>query len=261
MDSTLAFVLIPLAAAAAALLTLFSGFGLGTLLLPVFALFFPVNIAIALTGVVHLLQNLFKLSLLGRHIEVGMALRFGLPSMLGAFLGARLLILLEGGKPLFTYTLGTRFCEITPVKLSVAALMVFFALMEIVPRLKEIRFSRRYLIPGGIVSGFFGGLSGHQGALRSAFLVRTGLGKEAFIATGVAIACMVDLTRLAVYARRFIDTQLQKQWPLLLAASLAAFAGAYLGARLLKKVTLQFVQTIVALMLLLIAVLLGAGVI
>lgn len=41
--------------------TLFSGFGLGTvLLMPVFAVFFPVP-AIVLTAIVHFLNNLFKL--------------------------------------------------------------------------------------------------------------------------------------------------------------------------------------------------------
>ena len=62
-----------LAVCAAALvssgLTLFSGFGLGTLLMPVFALFFPVEIAIGLTAIVHFLNNLFKLALLGRKSE------------------------------------------------------------------------------------------------------------------------------------------------------------------------------------------------
>ena len=37
-----------------ALLTFFSGFGLGTLLLPVLAVFFPVDLAVAATAVVHL---------------------------------------------------------------------------------------------------------------------------------------------------------------------------------------------------------------
>jgi hypothetical protein len=46
---------------------------------------------------------------------------------------------------------------------------------------------------GGILSGFFGGLSGIQGAIRSAFLVKSGLKKEAYIATGVVIACFVDI--------------------------------------------------------------------
>ena len=42
-------------------LTLFSGFGLGTILMPAFALMMPVEVAIAATAVVHLANNLFKL--------------------------------------------------------------------------------------------------------------------------------------------------------------------------------------------------------
>jgi uncharacterized membrane protein YfcA len=49
-----------LAALIASLLTFFSGFGLGTILTPVFAIFFPIEIAIALTGVVHFLNNIFQ---------------------------------------------------------------------------------------------------------------------------------------------------------------------------------------------------------
>ena len=38
-------------------LTFFSGFGLGTLLLPAFALFVPVDRAIAVTAIVHFLNG------------------------------------------------------------------------------------------------------------------------------------------------------------------------------------------------------------
>ncbi|MEZ4804275.1 MAG: hypothetical protein R2852_01970 [Bacteroidia bacterium] len=52
---------------------------------------------------------------------------------------------------------------------------------------------------GGLISGFFGGLSGNQGALRSMFLLKSGLNKEAYIATGILIAFAVDITRLSVF--------------------------------------------------------------
>jgi uncharacterized protein len=61
-------VLICLTAFLAAGVTLFSGFGLGTLLMPVFVLFIPIETAIALTAVVHLFNNLLKLILLGRYV-------------------------------------------------------------------------------------------------------------------------------------------------------------------------------------------------
>lgn len=60
-------IIISLAAFFTAVLTFFSGFGLGTILTPVFVLFFPIDVAIALTGVVHFSNNLFKIALVGRN--------------------------------------------------------------------------------------------------------------------------------------------------------------------------------------------------
>ena len=50
----LPYVVVCATALIVAALTLFSGFGLGTLLMPAFALFFPVTVAVAATAVVHL---------------------------------------------------------------------------------------------------------------------------------------------------------------------------------------------------------------
>ena len=125
----------------------------------------------------------------------------------------------------------------------------------------RISFRRQYLALGGILSGFFGGLSGHQGALRSPFLLKAGLSKESFIATGVVITLMVDIPRIIVYSVNFHLLRLGETTPLLAAAVGAAFAGAFLGNRLVKKITLRLIQLVVALMLLAIAAALGAGII
>jgi uncharacterized membrane protein YfcA len=251
--------IIGIASLLASLLTFFTGFGLGTMLMPVFAIFFPVDVAVALTGVVHLLNNIFKLFLVGNKADRSVALRFGIPAIVAAFLGAWLLLRISGLEPLFSYRLGERQFSVTPVKLTIAILLVIFALMESLPRLKKIQFGRDKMIIGGALSGFFGGLSGHQGALRSAFLVRAGLSKEAFIATGVIIACMIDLARLTVYFNRYISSGIRENTTLLVVATLAAFAGAFLGTLLLKKITFSLIQKIVTIMLLLLAVALGAG--
>jgi hypothetical protein len=50
-----------------AFLSFYSGFGLGTLLLPAFSLLFPLPVAIASTAVVHMLNNVFKLGLVGKY--------------------------------------------------------------------------------------------------------------------------------------------------------------------------------------------------
>jgi uncharacterized protein len=255
------YLIICLCAFLASGLTLFSGFGLGTLLLPVMALFFPIDAAIALTAVVHCLNNLFKFALLGRHADKGTVLRFGLPAILAALLGARLLLWLSHLQPLLAYQFLGLHLQVLPVKLVVAGLMILFALFELLPRFAEVAVEKQYLPLGGLLSGFFGGLSGHQGALRAPFLLKSGLSKESFIATGVVISLMVDIPRIAVYSANLPILRTSGNLPLLAAAVLAAFAGAFLGNRLLKKVTLRGIQILVALMLLGISVGLGMGLI
>jgi uncharacterized membrane protein YfcA len=240
-------------------LTFFSGFGLGTLLLPAFALFFPVEQAVALTAVVHFLNNLFKLALVGRHAAWGVVLRFGLPAIVASLLGAWLLVRLSGIEPLFKYSAFSREFAVMPVKLVVGLLLLLFAVIELVPRLRDLSFGSRYLPLGGLLSGFFGGLSGMQGALRSAFLARAGLSKEAFIATGVVIACLIDVSRLGVYSASLVAEAGNLDYGLLTAAVLSAFAGAALGNRYLKKVTMRGIQRTVAVMLAAVALALMSG--
>lgn len=242
-------------------LTLFSGFGLGTLLMPAFAFFFPIELAVAMTAIVHLLNNLFKFALLGKHTHIATFLRFGIPAILTAFVGAALLNWLSVYQPLVSYTIAGRTVEITLIKSVIAALMFLFALLELFPFSKPLSMSSNsWLTLGGLLSGFFGGLSGHQGALRAAFLIKAGLSKEAFIATSTAISCLVDITRLVVYSHNFQYIQ-SDSLPLLTTATAAAFLGAFVGKRLMKKVTLQTVQRIVATLLILIALGLATGII
>lgn len=234
-------------------LTFFSGFGLGTLLLPAFALFFAIEKAIALTAVVHFLNGLFKLFLVWRHIDRAIVLRFGGLAILGALAGAWSLLWLSEAQPLLTYSLFGRIFDIVPVKLIVGILLLVFACAEILPSFRDITFSPKWLPIGGLVSGFFGGLSGMQGALRSAFLVKAGLTKEAYVATGSAIAFLIDVSRLGVYSRQFLNHTADLDHGLLGAAVIAAFAGAFLGNQYLHKVTMRGIQGIVATLLFIVA--------
>jgi uncharacterized membrane protein YfcA len=157
--------------------------------------------------------------------------------------------------------LGEKQFHITPIKLVIAVLLLFFSLFEVIPRFQKIQFGKNKLMLGGILSGFFGGLAGIQGALRSAFLIKAGLSKEAYIATGVVIASLVDITRLTVYAERFTTAGLHENIGLIISAVASAILGAVIGKKLLKKITLQFVQVFVAFLLILIALALGMGLI
>jgi uncharacterized protein len=255
------YIIVGFAAVIASGLTLFSGFGLGTLLLPVFALFFPIEVAVGMTAIVHFLNNIFKLSVLGKYAKKNVVIKFGFPAIVSAFLGALVLIWFSGLEPLSSYHLGDSEFFIQPVRLIIGTLILLFALFELAPGLNKISFNEKYLPLGGIVSGFFGGLSGHQGALRSLFLLRCGLSKESFIATGIIIACLVDISRMIVYSSRFAEAFKGGDLSILVVAVLSAFSGVFIGKRFLKKVTMHGIQLLVSIMLIIIALSLISGVI
>ncbi len=260
------YLLVVAVAMGAALLTFFSGFGLGTILMPVFALFFPVEMAIALTAVVHLLNNLFKISLVWSDIDVKTVLLFGIPAMFAAFGGAWVLKILTASPLTFTYHISDKELTTNMVNLVVAVLLIIFALFELNKKLVNLKLSPKYLSLGGLLSGFFGGISGHQGALRSLFLLLAGLTKESFIASGISIAILIDISRLTVYGTSFLldifqTVNPEKPVSFVIVACVSAFVGSFFGKRLLRKVTIRNVQIIVSVMLLVFAMLLGSGII
>jgi uncharacterized membrane protein YfcA len=249
-----AYLAVALTAFIAAGLTLYSGFGLGTILLPVFALFFPVEMAVVATALVHGANNVFKVTLLGRHADREVVLKFGLPAIAAAVLGAMALGWFAQSDSALTIEVNEEaLFRITPVKLVIGLLMIGFALFELLPRFRSMQFERRYLPLGGVLSGFFGGLSGHQGALRSAFLAKAGLTTERFVGSNAVIGFLVDLTRISVYVALFTAAGGHvsdfSAWSLVMIGAVSAFCGVLLGKRFLHKVTMTSVQTLVGLLL------------
>ncbi|MCO6474720.1 MAG: sulfite exporter TauE/SafE family protein [Melioribacteraceae bacterium] len=247
-------------------LTFFSGFGLGTLLLPGFAIFFPVEVAVAATAIVHFVNNIYKFILIGKEGNLKIILYFGIPAVIAAAGGAYLLDFVSKFGGTLNYSLfGYEFTN-TPVKLMIAMLMIIFALFELLPNLRNFNVTKKWIPLGGILSGFFGGLSGHQGALRTAFLIRAGLEKKEFIGTIVGCSLLVDITRITVYGITFFKTDFNildqsGLTGLLIAGSIAAFIGTTIGRYLLEKVTFKSIQYTVATMLFLLAIGLGLGII
>jgi uncharacterized membrane protein YfcA len=262
----MAFIVIGLVAFVVSGLTLFAGFGLGTLLLPAFALFFPVDVAVAATAIVHGLNGLFKVALLGKFADRGIVLRFGVPALLAAFAGAAVLAALTA-QPIewWRFDFFGKNAVVTPVKLVMGVLIMVFALLELVPSLRSWRAPARSLPLGGVLSGFFGGLSGHQGALRAAFITPLKLEPAAFAGTQAVLSVMVDASRIFVYgmAYRFgaigwIETP--QQVNLVVVGTLCAFAGALLGKRLLPKVTVEGIRVVTGVLLLVVGLGLGSGI-
>ncbi len=175
--------------------------------------------------------------------------KFSVPAAFTAILGAGSLTFFDRLPPLWHYSIAGSSFEITTVKAVIGSLIILFALLEMSTRFQTLDFPTRWLPIGGALSGFFGGLSGNQGALRSAFLLKASLSKESFVATGVVSAVIVDAVRLAVYGSVIFVGQLSQAQTLALpvaVGAVCAFIGAFLGKRMLQKVTLRTVQLVVA---------------
>jgi uncharacterized protein len=251
--------IIPIITFLLAIITFFSGFGLGTILTPVMMVFFPLDVAIAVTGVIHLSNNVFKLSIIGAKADKNVLIRFGIPSILAAFLGAWLLLNFPDLPNIYTYSIYEKTFFITPLKLIIALLLIAFALADLLPSLQKIQFDKSKLPLGGFLSGFFGGFSGHQGALRSAFLIKSGLSKEAYIGTAVVLSTMIDVTRIGVYSSKINSIQIENHYTLVILSIISGILGAFVGNKLLTKITFKMIQIIVAYLLIGISICLGIG--
>lgn len=249
-----------------ALLTFFSGFGLGTILMPVFAIFFPLEIAITLTAIVHFLNNLFKINLIWKNINTKILFLFAFPAAVTALLGAITLKYLSSDIIIYSYHIGCVEKRISLLKLIISILLIFFAYVEISNKLKRFSFAKKYIPFGGALSGFFGGLSGHQGALRSLFLLRADLSKNSFIATSIASAVLIDISRLTVYGasfftKHFVSVNDNKVLYFIAIACSSAFIGSYFGKKILRKITMVFIQKIIGVMIITLAILMASGLI
>lgn len=243
---------------AASWLTFFSGFGLGTILTPVFYfLFNDLALAIMGTAIVHFANNIFKFLLMQKKVDWSIALPFGLASIPAAYLGAWCLTLFEDYAVL-TYQLGDKIFSVGLINLIFGILLIAFAIIELLPSF-TLNLQKKHLWFGGILSGFFGGFSGHQGALRTAFLTKFKLDKEVFIATGIVIALAIDLSRSVNYFSTFDSTLLLSNWVLLSCSLAAALIGAITGKYFLKKMDFKILTYLIAVSMIIFGILLAAG--
>ena len=134
------------------ILTFFSGFGVGTILTPVFVLFFPIELAVAMTAIVHFLNNLFKFGLTYKDINIKVLIKFGGAALPFAFVGAWLLMSFSGNNiVLKQLTVGNYPLEIKLIELLVGLLMFIFAIVEIIPTYNQKVIKNNYCNYSGIL--------------------------------------------------------------------------------------------------------------
>ncbi|OGW58043.1 MAG: hypothetical protein A2Z09_03965, partial [Nitrospirae bacterium RBG_16_43_8] len=210
------------------------------ILTSVFLIFYDVKIAILIVAVVHLANNLLKISLFSKNISTDILKRFGFLTLVGAFIGA--------------FFQGRMDSSIVKVILGVA--LVFLGLKEAVGFGEKIRLPQKIDFIGGFFSGLLGGFVGNQGAIRSAYLLNYNIPKETFVATAAIIASVVDITRIPVYIFSNKDV-LTDNAILLLVTTVSALAGTFAGKSFLKKISLKTFKLFVAAAIVIIGALLA----
>jgi uncharacterized membrane protein YfcA len=199
-------------------LTVPAGFGLATMITPIVFLWLEPHEAVAVVGIVHGSHNAWKLKVLRSSVDYSAVRRYGWAMVVGALLGAALNTAVEAD----------------PLLLIVGVALVVLPLLSISERWTNVRLPDAEDRIGGFGSGFFGGLTGHQGALRAMFLQKRLPNKTEYAATAAVLALVVDVTRVPVYVALEGWQILDAGW-LIMGLVLAAILGVQLGKRWLKK--------------------------
>jgi len=223
-------------------ITLFTGFGVGTIMMPVMALFFDVKVAIFLAAIVHFFNNISRILLYRRDLRRDILRRFGVVSIAGAFIGSFAQLTIQSAW----------------LKIGVGIFLSLFALVSLLPVSIRWKFPPTVDVAGGFLSGLIGGLIGNQGAIRSLYLLNYRLDKQELIASAAMIAVVIDATRIPVYAISNFG-YLRENLTLMLLVILASIAGTVLGGRILPKVSYEFFRRIILVAVLGLVIMMAAG--
>lgn len=221
--------LLTLAGIVAGAIAAISGFGIGSILTPLLAASIGTKLAVALVSIPHFIGTALRFAVIRRHVDRHVLWSFGITSAAGGLTGALLHIWLRS--VVLGYVLGV--------------LLVFAGIMGITGLAARMRFGRRTAWVAGALSGMFGGLVGNQGGIRSAALQGFGLQRDAFVATATAIALLVDVFRMPVYAALQWH-QIAEQWSVAAIATIGVVVGTLSGKWMLRRIPQNVFRLIVA---------------
>jgi uncharacterized protein len=192
------------------------GFGIGSLMTPLLAIEFGTTTAVALVTLPHAAATAVRCWRLRAHVDRVVLVRFGLLSAAGALAGAFIYTRLGPGA--LTRVLG--------------GLLLLTAVAQLTGWTKRWQPRGPVVALFGLVSGFFGGIAGNQGGLRSAALTAFGLPPLAFVANATAIGLLVDAARTPVYLWHSGEVLLML-WTPIVVATAGVLIGTLVGERIL----------------------------
>jgi hypothetical protein len=213
--SLLAFLVAVLAGGVAAI----SGFGIGSLLTPILAPHYGAKLAVAIVSVPHLIATAARFLGLRQHLDRNVFINFGILSAVGGLLGA--LLNAWANSPALAIVFG--------------CLLLFAGISGLTGLASRMHFGRGTAWLAGMLSGFFGGLVGNQGGIRSAALLGFDVRKETLVATATAVALIVDGARMPVYLAIEHEGVL-RAWSLLAVMIAGVLLGTFWGVRLLRQI-------------------------
>ena len=211
-------ILIVVVAFIAAALTVPAGFGLSTMLTPVVLFVMDPHEAIAVVAIVHGAHNAAKYYSLKIHVDFEAIKHYGIWLVIGAIIGA----LLQNMVPQ------------EPLLILIGCFLIILPILTLSEDWTGYKIPEANDRIGGFGSGFMGGLSGHQGALRAMFLSRRLTNKMSFAATASILALCVDLTRIPIYLY-FRSEEIVAYSQLTLALVISALLGVKVGKIWLEK--------------------------
>jgi uncharacterized protein len=225
--------LIALVATLAGAIASVAGFGIGSILTPLFALHFGTKLAVVAVSIPHLIATALRFVRISEHVDKRVFVSFGITSAAGGLLGA--LLHARFSSTVLSYVLG--------------GLLVFAGIMGVTGLSRRMRFEGVAAWIAGSLSGAFGGLVGNQGGIRSAAMLGMPVSKESFVATATAIALVVDVARMPVYAV-IQGKQVLDIWPVLLMAIMGVVLGTLVGESILKRIPGPLFRCVVSIIIL-----------
>ncbi len=214
-----------------------AGFGIGSVLTPAIAAVAGTKLAVASVSIPHAIGTSIRFWRFRREVDWSVVRSFGLTSAAGGLTGALL----------------NTWATSRTLDLVFGSLLVLAGASQVSGYAKRWRLRGTLAWLGGALSGFFGGLVGNQGGIRTAAMLGFEVNKRQFVATTTAVALLIDMARVPIYLA--VNTaQLVRMWPTLALATIGVIIGTLFGERLLARVPEQHFRMVVGVLLLLLGV-------
>jgi len=213
-------------------LSTITGFGTTTITLPIMLFFFPIHETILFIAIIHWFENIWRLILFRKGANWKLILSFGIPALFAGAIGARASIHMP--EEILTRILGI-------------FLFGYSAFIILKPKFKRRKTTQNSIV-GGIFSGFFAGIIGLGGAIRSAFLTAFDLPKIVYLFSTNAISLLIDTVRLPIYGLNGTKLPTSFAWAAIAFIPLSLVAAIY-AKKLVVKIPQKYFRLVITIFL------------